>query len=70
MMRRRVRLAFAALAFPVSPALAGDPVWIDTDAACGLAPWSNVDDCWALAIALRPPATRLRSNSARLRTPR
>jgi pyrimidine-specific ribonucleoside hydrolase len=31
------------------------PVWIDTDLACGSGKTSDVDDCWALALALRSP---------------
>lgn len=31
------------------------PVWIDADLACGSGTTSDVDDCWALALALRSP---------------
>jgi len=31
------------------------PVWIDTDLACGYGKTADVDDCWALALALRSP---------------
>lgn len=30
-------------------------VWIDTDPACGAGKTADVDDCWALAFALRSP---------------
>jgi len=30
-----------------------DPVWIDTDPACGAAATNDVDDCWALLLAFR-----------------
>jgi pyrimidine-specific ribonucleoside hydrolase len=29
------------------------PIWIDADPACGHGPSADVDDCWALAFALR-----------------
>ncbi len=29
------------------------PIWIDTDPACGQSATSDVDDCWALMLALR-----------------
>ncbi|WP_373538896.1 nucleoside hydrolase [Chamaesiphon sp.] len=31
------------------------PIWIDTDPACGQSATSDVDDCWALMLALRSP---------------
>ena len=34
-------------------ALAGQAIWIDTDPACGNAVTDDVDDCWALLMALR-----------------
>lgn len=38
-----------------SPADGRKPVWIDTDAACGQAETADVDDCWALFLALGSP---------------
>ncbi len=32
-----------------------EPVWIDTDPACGLKSSDDVDDCWAIAQALTSP---------------
>lgn len=39
------------------------PVWIDTDAACGQGRMDDVDDCWALAAALRSPELTIRGVS-------
>ncbi len=39
------------------------PVWIDTDPACGQGATSDVDDCWALMMALRSPELDLRGIS-------
>lgn len=39
------------------------PVWIDTDAACGQGRMDDVDDCWALAAALRSPELAIRGVS-------
>lgn len=39
------------------------PVWIDTDAACGQGSMNDVDDCWALAAALRSPELAIRGVS-------
>ncbi|MGH6953296.1 MAG: nucleoside hydrolase [Alphaproteobacteria bacterium] len=36
------------------------PVWIDTDAACGEGGAADVDDCWALALALASPELEVR----------
>jgi pyrimidine-specific ribonucleoside hydrolase len=38
-------------------------VWIDTDAACGRGRTADVDDCWALAAALRSPEIAIRGVS-------
>jgi inosine-uridine nucleoside N-ribohydrolase len=35
------------------------PLWIDTDPACGAGARADVDDCWALAFALRSPQLRV-----------
>ncbi|WP_373543222.1 nucleoside hydrolase [Chamaesiphon sp.] len=39
------------------------PVWIDTDPACGQGATNDVDDCWALMMALRSPELALRGIS-------
>lgn len=39
------------------------PIWIDTDPACGQSATSDVDDCWALMMALRSPELDLRGIS-------
>jgi hypothetical protein len=39
------------------------PVWIDTDPACGQGATNDVDDCWALMMALRSPELYLRGIS-------
>jgi inosine-uridine nucleoside N-ribohydrolase/uncharacterized membrane protein len=39
------------------------PIWIDTDPACGQSATSDVDDCWALMLALRSPELHLRGIS-------
>jgi inosine-uridine nucleoside N-ribohydrolase len=39
------------------------PVWIDTDPACGQGATNDVDDCWALMMALRSPELDLRGIS-------
>ncbi len=44
-------------------ALAGQAVWIDTDPACGNAVTDDVDDCWALLMALRSRALDIRGVS-------
>jgi pyrimidine-specific ribonucleoside hydrolase len=38
-------------------------IWIDTDLACGAGKTSDVDDCWALALALRSPEIEVRGIS-------
>ena len=40
-----------------------EPVWIDTDPACGLSATSDVDDCWALLLAMRFPELEIRGIS-------
>ena len=37
--------------------------WIDTDPACGQGATNDVDDCWALMMALRSPELALRGIS-------
>ena len=39
------------------------PIWIDTDPACGQSATNDVDDCWALMMALRSPELNLRGIS-------
>jgi hypothetical protein len=39
------------------------PVWIDTDPACGLEATDDVDDCWALLLALKSDAIAIRGVS-------
>jgi len=39
------------------------PVWIDTDPACGTAKTADVDDCWALLMAVRCPELRIQGIS-------
>jgi inosine-uridine nucleoside N-ribohydrolase len=39
------------------------PIWIDTDPACGQGATNDVDDCWALMMALRSPELNLRGIS-------
>ncbi len=51
-MRGLATILTGFLMLAASPALARTAVWIDTDAACGSGPVTDVDDCWALAMAL------------------
>jgi len=37
------------------PLVHAESVWIDTDPACGISRTSDVDDCWALYLALQSP---------------
>ncbi len=39
------------------------PIWIDTDPACGQGATNDVDDCWALMMALRSPELNIRGIS-------
>ncbi len=39
------------------------PIWIDTDPACGQSATNDVDDCWALMMALRSPELNIRGIS-------
>ncbi len=39
------------------------PIWIDTDPACGQGATNDVDDCWALMMALHAPELDLRGIS-------
>ena len=39
------------------------PIWIDADPACGQSATSDVDDCWALMLALRSPELNIRGIS-------
>ncbi|MCW5662042.1 MAG: nucleoside hydrolase [Burkholderiaceae bacterium] len=41
------------------PAGTPKPVWLDADPACGWKDTSDVDDCWALALAARAPELQL-----------
>jgi pyrimidine-specific ribonucleoside hydrolase len=51
-------------AFKIStPYAAKLPVWIDTDPTCGQGQTDDVDDCWALAAALRSPELTIRGIS-------
>ena len=43
---------------------APEPLWIDTDAACGSSAFADADDCWALALALRSDEVAVRGISA------
>ena len=43
---------------------APEPLWIDTDAACGSGAFADADDCWALALALRSDEVAVRGISA------
>ncbi len=47
----------------MSSLLQAEPVWIDTDPACGISRTSDVDDCWALHLALRSPELEIRGIS-------
>lgn len=38
-------------------------VWIDTDPSCGVSGRRDVDDCWAIAAALRSPSIHVRGIS-------
>jgi len=40
-----------------------EPVWIDTDPACGLGATSDVDDCWALLLAIGSSELEIRGIS-------
>ncbi|MBI5137035.1 MAG: nucleoside hydrolase [Nitrospirae bacterium] len=42
------------------PAVAAEPVWIDTDAACGPVSTQDADDCWALYLAHTSPELDVR----------
>ena len=39
------------------------PIWIDTDPACGQGATNDVDDCWALMMALRSPELEIQGIS-------
>ncbi len=39
------------------------PIWIDTDAACGIAMDVDVDDCFALLLLAQPPRVGIDSIS-------
>lgn len=39
------------------------PIWLDTDAACGLGATDDVDDCWALLLALKSESLAIRGVS-------
>jgi purine nucleosidase len=58
-------LASLILLFIPPPAEPSDkvPVWIDTDPACGRSDTDDVDDCWALLMALRSPELSIRGIS-------
>ena len=55
--------AVFTLALATLSASAQTPVWIDTDAGCGGGPDRDVDDCWALALALSSPRLAVRGIS-------
>jgi len=49
--------------FTIHVAAAQQAVWIDTDPACGHANTDDVDDCWALLLALRSNELEIRGIS-------
>ena len=53
-----------AVAAAGAAAGAAEPLWIDTDAACGSSAFADADDCWALALALRSDKVAVRGISA------
>jgi len=48
---------------PPPPYPSKQPLWIDTDPACGQGETEDVDDCWALIAALRSPELTIRGIS-------
>lgn len=62
---RRAAIQPASHVSPVVAAPAQGPrrVWIDTDLACGAGKTADVDDCWALGLALRSPEIEVRGIS-------
>ncbi|MBM3597640.1 MAG: nucleoside hydrolase [Alphaproteobacteria bacterium] len=61
MMRLKLLVAaLLALHLGAREAPAATPVWIDTDAACGVRNSADVDDCWALVQALAAPELAVR----------
>lgn len=41
-----------------------EAVWIDTDPACGISRTTDVDDCWALHLAIHSPELEIRGISS------
>jgi len=50
-------------AVPVAQADPNHAVWIDSDPACGHAQTDDVDDCWAILLAMRSPTLEIRGMS-------
>ena len=60
LMARWPRAAPAAIAPALQPPTGtATPIWLDTDPACGWKDTSDVDDCWAVALAARSPELQL-----------
>ncbi len=62
-MRRLIAAVFAMAVGWVWPAGADTEIWIDTDAACDEGLFVDVDDCWALGLALSSPDIDVRGVS-------
>lgn len=54
-------IAITTLCFATS--ILADAVWIDTDPACGISRTTDVDDCWALYLAIHSSELEIRGIS-------
>jgi inosine-uridine nucleoside N-ribohydrolase len=63
MNRKSSKLLILICAWTLFLPLHAEPVWIDTDPACGISRTTDVDDCWALQLALQSPELEIRGIS-------
>jgi inosine-uridine nucleoside N-ribohydrolase len=63
MNQKSSKLLILICAWTLFSSLHAEPVWIDTDPACGISRTTDVDDCWALQLALQSPELEIRGIS-------
>ncbi|MFQ5469711.1 MAG: nucleoside hydrolase [Gammaproteobacteria bacterium] len=55
MKQQKIKLIIAIITGCFASFIHAEAVWIDTDPACGISRTSDVDDCWALHMAIHSP---------------
>ena len=63
MKRQYIRPIILITILCFAKAIYAEAVWIDTDPACGISRTTDVDDCWALQLAIHSPELEIRGIS-------